>query len=111
MRILKRLYLSIFLGRRFYWALAVTIFLFALAYLIAFLFEIALMVLGLLLCLIVLDWLVLYAKKNPVSVNRILPDKLSNGDVNTIYWNIVNHYNFRARFQMLDEFPESWQIR
>jgi uncharacterized protein (DUF58 family) len=111
MRILKQLYLSIYLGKRFYRSMAAVIFLFTLSYLIPFLFDIALLALGLLACLLLLDWLVLYTKRNPVSVERILPDRMSNGDGNTIYWNIINHYPFRARFLLLDEFPEPWQIR
>src|ERR1700733_7031642 len=111
MGILKQLYLSIFLGKRFYRSMATVIFLFALSYLIPFLFDIALMALGLLACLLLLDWLVLYAKRNPVSGERILPERLSNGDGNMVFWKIANHYPFRARLLLLDEFPESWQIR
>jgi uncharacterized protein (DUF58 family) len=111
MGILKQMYLSIFLGKRFYRSMAAVIFLFTLSYLIPFLFDIALMALGLLACLLLLDWLVLYSKRNPVSVERILPERMSNGDGNTIYWKIANHYPFRARLLLLDEFPESWQIR
>jgi uncharacterized protein (DUF58 family) len=91
--------------------MAAVIFLFALSYLIPFLFDVALLALGLLVCLLMLDWLVLYSKRNPVLVTRILPEKMSNGDGNIIYWDITNHYNFRSRLLLLDEFPESWQIR
>ncbi|HEX3081302.1 MAG TPA: DUF58 domain-containing protein [Puia sp.] len=91
--------------------MAAVIFLFALSYLIPFLFDVALLALGLLVCLLMLDWLVLYSKRNPVLVTRILPEKMSNGDGNIIYWDITNHYNFRTRLLLLDEFPESWQIR
>ena len=99
MGILKRFFLSLFLGKRVYRSLAAVIFLFILSYLIPFLFDIAVLALGLLVCLVVLDWLVLYTKRNPVLVTRILPDKMSNGDGNIIYWQISNHYNFRSRFQ------------
>jgi len=91
--------------------MAAVIFLFALSYLIPFLFDAALLALGLLVCILMLDWLVLYSKRNPVLVTRILPEKMSNGDGNIIYWDITNHYNFRTRLLLLDEFPESWQIR
>lgn len=111
MGILKQMYLSIFLGKRFYRSMAAVIFLFVLSYLIPFLFDIALLSLGLLAFLLFLDWLILYAKRNPVSVERVLPEKMSNGDGNKIYWNVTNHYNFRASLLLLDEFPESWQIR
>ena len=46
MGILKQLYLSIFLGKRFYRSMAAVIFLFAISYLIPFLFDIALIVAG-----------------------------------------------------------------
>jgi len=91
--------------------MAAVIFLFALSYLIPFLFDAAMLALGLLVCILMLDWLVLYSKRNPVLVTRILPEKMSNGDGNIIYWDITNHYNFRTRLLLLDEFPESWQIR
>ena len=108
---LKQLYLSIFFGKRFYRLMAAVIFLFVLSYLVPFLFSIALLALVLLTGAIILDWLVLYGKRNPLSVERVLPEKMSNGDGNTIYWKIANHYGFRARLQLLDEFPEPWQIR
>ena len=108
---MKQLYLSIFFGKRFYRLMAAVIFLFVLSYLVPLIFNIALMVLGLLAAALVLDWLVLFANWNPVSVERVLPDRMSNGDKNTIYWKISNHYPFRARLQLLDEFPEAWQIR
>ncbi|HEX3767018.1 MAG TPA: hypothetical protein VHT72_01525, partial [Puia sp.] len=85
--------------------MAAVIFLFILSYLIPFLFDMSLLMLGLLLCLVFLDWLVLYTKRNPLTLERILPEKLSNGDVNTVYWKIANHYPFRARLVLLDEFP------
>jgi uncharacterized protein (DUF58 family) len=108
---LKQLYLSIFFGKRFYRVMAAVIFLFVLSYPVPFLFSIALMALGLLAGALILDWAVLFAKQNPISVERILPDNMSNGDKNTIYWKITNHYPFRARLELLDEFPEAWQIR
>jgi uncharacterized protein (DUF58 family) len=108
---LKQLYLSIFFGKRFYRFMAAVIFLFVLSYLVQFLFNIALLALVLLTGAIILDWLVLYGKRNPLSVERVLPDRMSNGDGNTIYWKITNRYAFRARLQLLDEFPEAWQIR
>jgi len=111
MSILKRLIISLFFGKRFYRLMGGIICLFVLSYLLPFLFNIALLTLGLLAGALILDWLVLFAKRNPISVERVLPERMSNGDVNMIFWNIVNHYPFRVRLQLLDEFPEAWQIR
>jgi len=111
MNILKRMFLSIFLGKRFYRLMAAVIFLFVLSYPVPFLFNIALLALVLLACAGLFDYLILFTKRTPVSAKRILPEKLSNGDENVMYWEIVNHYPFRAAMQLMDEFPEAWQIR
>ena len=108
---IKLLFSSVFFGKRFYRFMAVIIFLFVVSYGISFFFNIAVLALALFLLAAFLDYLLLFAKQNPVAVQRILPDKLSNGDENTIQWQIKNNYPFRARLQLLDEFPEPWQIR
>jgi uncharacterized protein (DUF58 family) len=111
MKSLKQLWDSLFFGKWFYRLFAAVIFLFILSYGISFLFNVAQMILGLLLAGLLLDYFVLFFKVTPVSVERIIPERFSNGDENTIYWQIVNHYPFRVRLQLIDEFPEGWQIR
>jgi hypothetical protein len=91
--------------------MSVVIFLFVLSYGISFLFNAALMALGLILLALLLDFIVLFSKRNPVSLRRILPERLSNGDENAVRWQMTNHYPFRATLQLIDEFPEAWQIR
>jgi uncharacterized protein (DUF58 family) len=111
MRKWKQLYLSIFFGKWFYRLMATVIFLFVLSYSLPFLFNIALLMLGLLGGAVLLDGLVLFTKRNPISMERVLPEKMSNGDPNTVYWNVSSHLPFRAQLQLLDEFPGPWQIR
>ncbi len=111
MLILKQFWLSIFLGKRFYRTMAAVIFLFLLSYFIPFFFNIALLFLGLFSFVLTLDFLVLFSKRNPVSAKRILPERLSNGDENIIHWQITNNYPFRSELQLIEEFPEAWQIR
>jgi uncharacterized protein (DUF58 family) len=91
--------------------MSAVIFGFVLSYGFSFLFYAALMALGIILLALLLDFIVLFSKRNPISVQRILPDRLSNGDENTMQWQITNHYPFRTRLQLIDEFPEAWQIR
>ncbi len=111
MRRWKQLYLSIFFGKRFYRLMAAVIFLFVISYSLPFLFNVSLLFLGLLGGAVLLDGLVLFTKRNPLSIERVLPEKMSNGDPNTVYWNVSSHLSFRAQLQLLDEFPEPWQIR
>jgi uncharacterized protein (DUF58 family) len=111
MGMLKQLWLSLFFGKRFYRLMTAVIFLFVLSYGIPFIFNIALLALILSSLALLLDYWLLYANKDPVSAQRILPDRLSNGDENKIHWQIRNHYPFESRLLLIDEFPEAWQIR
>jgi uncharacterized protein (DUF58 family) len=111
MGMLKQLYFSVFLGKRFYRLLAAVIFLFLISYGIPFLFYAALLALLLFSLTAILDYAVLFSKQKPVSAQRILPERLSNGEGNTIFWEIANHYPFPAGLHLIDEFPENWQIR
>jgi uncharacterized protein (DUF58 family) len=111
MGILKQFWLSLFFGKRFYFFLTAVIFLFVLSYGFYFLFNFALLALGLVVAGILLDYFLLFFKQNPVAVQRSLPERFSNGEDNFIYWQVVNHYPFRAQLQIVDEFPEAWQIR
>jgi uncharacterized protein (DUF58 family) len=111
MGIVKQLLNAVFFGKWFYRLMTVIIFLFVLSYGIPFLFNMAGLALILLLMTVMLDFWILFANRNPVSVQRLLPERLSNGEENKMQWEIRNNYPFRVRVQLLDEFPEPWQIR
>lgn len=111
MDLLKKWYFSLFLGKRFYRFLSFVILLFLFSYGFSFLFNIALLALIFLLLTVILDWVALFSKRNPASAVRNLPDRMSNGEENTICWAITNNYPFPATLQLVDEFPENWQIR
>ncbi len=111
MTLVRQWYYSFFLGKRFLRLLAFVIVLFLISYEFEFLFQIATLALILLLLMALLDHFVLFSKRKPVTAIRILPDRMSNGEENSIYWNIKNHYPFLISLQLIDEFPVSWQIR
>lgn len=46
-----------------------------------------------------------------MEAKRILPDKLSNGDNNDIYIEVINRYRFNTSIRAIDELPIQWQIR
>jgi len=104
-------YTSLFLGKRFYRLMSAVIFLFLISYSFNFLFYLAFIVLLLLLLSTAMDYVVLFSKKNPVLVTRNLPDRFSNGEENTLHWVIQNNCPFPVKLQLIDEFPENWQIR
>ncbi len=111
MKSLKLLYRSLFFGKWFYRISAGIIFLFVLSYGIAPLYQAALFAFLVFIFLIILDFGILFIRQNPATLERVLPERLSNGDENTLQWQIENHFPFRVYFELIDEFPEYWQIR
>jgi uncharacterized protein (DUF58 family) len=105
------LYRSFFFGKSFYRISAAIIFMFVLSYWFPLLYTAGLLALLIFIVLLILDFGILFIRRNPASLERILPLRLSNGDDNNLAWKVGNNYPFRVRFELIDEFPEPWQIR
>lgn len=60
---------------------------------------------------VVLDILILFFAKRGINASRILPEKLSNGDLNPIQIEIENYYTFPIYIRIIDEIPEQFQLR
>ncbi|WP_394973323.1 DUF58 domain-containing protein [uncultured Croceitalea sp.] len=63
------------------------------------------------LLLILVDLLLLFLSKGGIKAERLLPDKLSNGDKNLIEIQIANNYLFKAHVRLIDELPFQFQKR
>ena len=74
-------------------------------------FTIAKLVLLGLVVLTVLDSLILFFTKRGLKGTRILPEKLSNGDQNSITLTLENFYTFPVYVRIIDEIPEQFQVR
>jgi uncharacterized protein (DUF58 family) len=61
--------------------------------------------------LTIVDILILFVKPVGVSVVRHLPERLSNGDANTINLNVRNGYSFTVAVEVIDEIPAQFQER
>lgn len=108
---LKRFYKSLFFGRRFYWAFVGIIGVTVLSHGLPFLYNIAQLLLLLLFIVVVLDYIVLFSRKQPVTVRRELSERLSNGDINPVHLHIVNGYPFPVAIRVIDELPDQFQKR
>lgn len=75
------------------------------------LFNIAQLCILVLIALFLLDVLIVFIGKQKIEGQRIVPDKFSNGDFNTIKINIKNKYPFISYLEIIDEIPEQFQIR
>ncbi len=59
----------------------------------------------------IVDYMLLFNQKNAVQAQRILPEKLSNGDQNSIKVDIKNNYPFTIKTKVIDEIPFQFQKR
>ena len=57
------------------------------------------------------DALLLFITKEPIKAQRILPEKLSNGDENFVKIDIKNLYGFNIKTKIIDEIPFQFQKR
>ncbi len=69
------------------------------------------LIVGGLFLVTVLDVFLLYRNKIGVQAKRELPEKLSNGDNNSVIINVTNRYLFPIKIKIIDELPVQWQIR
>lgn len=106
-RFFKQLYLNNIL---FYCIIGV-IFLFILAYLFPMFYNAAWYVLYILLAFLIIDTLLLFASGKKIVGNRIMSEKLSNGDENEIKIAINNQYSFPIYSKIIDEIPFQFQQR
>lgn len=106
-RFFKQLYLNNIL---FYCIIGV-IFLFILAYLFPMFYNAAWYVLYILLVFLIIDTLLLFASVKKIIGNRIMSEKLSNGDENEIKIAINNQYSFPIYSKIIDEIPFQFQQR
>jgi uncharacterized protein (DUF58 family) len=60
---------------------------------------------------IILDWLILFSRGNPILVRRDLPERFSNGDHNPVRLLVTNQYPFRVTLRIIDELPDQFQQR
>lgn len=57
------------------------------------------------------DIILLYRRNSGIEANRMVPQRLSNGDENPIRLNLKNHYPFPVLTTVVDEVPYQFQMR
>lgn len=100
-----------FFSRRFYWLLVTVILLFVLSYGMPFLFVLAQLALLLFSLVVLLDYGVLFFRRDSVSVRRELSERFSNGDNNPVRLQATNSYPFSVLLRVIDEIPDQFQRR
>ncbi|WP_338358281.1 DUF58 domain-containing protein [Yeosuana marina] len=107
MKLIKPFYIQ---PRFFYVGIGIVV-LFSLSYFIPILFNIAQLSILALIVLFILDFLIVFIGKNNIEATRLLPDKFSNGDNNSVELHINNNYPISISLEIIDEIPEQFQMR
>jgi uncharacterized protein (DUF58 family) len=63
------------------------------------------------LAILLFDIIFLYVAPNELEIKRIVKEQLSNGDENTIEYEITGKFNFIPQLQLIDEYPAQLQLR
>lgn len=107
MKIIKSLYIN----HRFFYVLTATGGLFIVSFFVPFLFQPVLWWLIAFLIITLMDGFALYSGRKGLTAERLLPDRLSNGDENPILLHIANNYPIRISVDIIDEIPFQFQKR
>ncbi|MCW3162021.1 DUF58 domain-containing protein [Chryseobacterium oryctis] len=102
---------NLYLNNRFFYTLICVGVLYVFAFFFPFFMVIAHVVLLLCALTAIVDYLLLFNQKNGILAQRILPEKLSNGDENPVKIDIKNNYSFKINAKIIDEIPFQFQKR
>ena len=108
---MKKAFKSIYLQRRFFIVLTILILCFLLSFIFQNILSAARILFFVFLIFIFVDLLLLFFSKGSIQAERILPDKLSNGDKNPIQIQLANNYLFKVSLKLIDELPFQFQKR
>lgn len=102
---------NLYINTRFFYMLIGVGILYIFAFFFPFLMWVAHIALILCFLAVMVDSLFIFNKKKGISAQRILPEKLSNGDENPIKIDIKNNYDFKINVKVIDEIPFQFQKR
>ena len=103
--------ISFYFSRLFYITAACIIGLFCVAYFFPPLIEIGYIAALCLAMLVIIDIIVSFAGRQPLSAARQCSDRFSNGDENKVELHITNYRNYKMRLTVIDELPVQFQER
>lgn len=102
---------NLYINTRFFYMLIGVGILYVFAFFFPFLMWVAHIALLLCFLAVMVDFLFVFNKKKGISAQRILPEKLSNGDENPVKIDIKNNYDFKINVKVIDEIPFQFQKR
>lgn len=108
---MKHFYKTLFLNNRFFYFIATVAVLFVVGFFVPIFFEVSKVLLFIVSILVFVDIFLLYNTKKGISLERVLPERLSNGDINKVTLTIKNNYSFTNHLSIIEELPFQFQKR
>ncbi|KIC65120.1 DUF58 domain-containing protein [Chryseobacterium taiwanense] len=102
---------NLYINTRFFFTLIGVGMIYVFAFFFPFLMILAHTLLLICFLAVMVDYLFVFNKKEGVQSQRILPEKLSNGDENPVKIDIKNNYRFKIYVKVIDEIPFQFQKR
>lgn len=102
---------SLYLNNLFFIALGIYVLAFFVCFIFDELFYLVQLALGVFGVFLILDIISVYRQKRGIAASRNCPDRLSNGDINTISISVTNRYPFSTRIKIIEEVPFQFQKR
>jgi uncharacterized protein (DUF58 family) len=102
---------TFYLSRIVYYALFAVAVLFMLSYIVPELFTAALVLLVCLTISVLVDGYLVYRQKNGIEAERIMTERLSNGDENKLVIHLRSNYDYKIFGTVIDELPYQLQER
>lgn len=102
---------NLFVHNRFFYGLAIVVAFFVTAFYIPIFWDMAWVALLLLCLLTIVDYVLLFFTNFSILAQRVVADKLSNGDDNIVHLYLENTGRFAADLEIVDEIPIQFQDR
>jgi uncharacterized protein (DUF58 family) len=107
----KKLLGDLYMHVRWYFAAGGTALLFLLSFFLPIFWPIAVIYSLLLVTITIADYLMLFWGSQSLLAHRIVPERFSLGDENTVDISLLNLYSFPVDIMFIDEVPQQFQYR
>ncbi len=102
---------DLYLSRRFYLVIVILCILFALGMAAEPFYYTGMLSTAFFLVFLLIDSMVMFRPSQPIHAQRIVSDRLSNGDQNPVEIRCENRYPFPVQLEIIDELPFQFQRR
>jgi uncharacterized protein (DUF58 family) len=102
---------SFYLDKVVYYIAGGSVVLYICSYFIPVLYDVASIVLSLLVIAVLLDAILIFSKRDGIAGERMTSDRWSNGDENRIMLHFKNNFTFPVFIHVIDELPPQFQER